>query len=52
MHALWLCKELDTVWERSAHYQMRRESSFLNFKELLSWILTQSSEVELFAMVA
>ena len=52
LHALWLCKELDTVWERSAHCQVRRETNFLNFKELLSWILTQTSEVELFAMIA
>ena len=49
---LWLCKELDTVWERSAHCQACRETNFLNFKELLSWILTQTSEVELFAMIA
>ena len=52
LHALCLCKELDTVWEKSAHCQKRREINFLNFKELLSWILTQLSERELFAMVA
>ena len=51
LHALWLCKELDTVWEKSAHCRKCREISFLNFKELLSWILTQPSKVELFAMV-
>ena len=43
-HALWLCNELDTVWEKSAHCRKRREINFLNFKELLSWILTQPSE--------
>ena len=52
LHAIWLCKELDTIWERSAHCQVCRETNFLNFKELLSWILTQTSKVELFAMIA
>ncbi|XP_075648656.1 uncharacterized protein LOC142619445 [Castanea sativa] len=51
LHALWYCNELDTIWEKSAHCRKRREISFLNFKELLSWILTQPTEVELFAMV-
>ena len=52
LHALWLCKELDSVWESSVHYQSRQNVNFVDFKELLSWILTQTSEVELFAMMA
>ena len=52
LHALWLCKELETVWERTAHCQARQDANFLNFKELLSWILRESSKVELFAMIA
>ena len=52
LHALWLYNELDTVWEKSVHCQKRREINFLNFKELLSWILAQPRERELFAMVS
>ena len=41
VYALWDCKELDTVWEGSEFSQLRRDANFLDFKELLSWLLQQ-----------
>ena len=41
LHALWLCKELDSVWDNSNTWSFQRLVHFLNFKELLSWIIMQ-----------
>ena len=32
LHALWLCKEIDTVWDDSALWSCRRQIQFLSFK--------------------
>ena len=51
-HALWLCNELDPVWTSSAEWNFRSPKQFADYKELLSWILTNHSNLELFAMTA
>ena len=50
LHALWLCKEIDIVWEDSESWAYRRQLQVLSFKELLSWMIVQKQNVELFAM--
>ena len=35
LHAFWLCKEVDIVWEDSELWAHRRQIQFLSFKELL-----------------
>ena len=48
LHALWLCKEADTIWDDSELWSYRRQIQFLSFKELLSWIILQKNNAELF----
>lgn len=43
LHALWLCKEADTIWDDSELWSYRRQIQFLSFKELLSWIILQKN---------
>ena len=52
LHALclWLCKEIDIVWDDSELWSYQREVQFLSFKELPSWLIVQKQNVELFAM--
>ena len=50
LHALWLYKEIDIVWEDSESWAYRRQLQVLSFKELLSWMIVQKQNVELFAM--
>ena len=49
LHALWLCGELDVVWEDSTLWSCR--NSF-TFKELLSWLIKNQHQVELFSVTA
>ena len=44
------CKELDVVWEDVNLWGLRRLTSFLSFKELLSWITKNHQQPELFAI--
>ena len=39
-HAMWSCRELDVVWEDDMQWQCRRNHIFVDFKELLSWLIT------------
>ena len=39
-HAMWSCRELDVVWEDDMQWQCRRNHIFVEFKELLSWLIT------------
>ena len=39
LHALWLCKEVDTIWDDNELWSYRRQIQFFSFKELLSWII-------------
>ena len=50
LHALWACKELDVVWGDANLWGFRRSTSFLSFKELLSWIIKNHQQPELFAV--
>ena len=50
VHALWDCKELDTIWVGWELSQLRQDANFPDFKELLSWLLQQHDKVEVFAM--
>ncbi|KAK9989660.1 hypothetical protein SO802_029899 [Lithocarpus litseifolius] len=50
MHVMWACKDLDVVWEDSNQWGFRRSTSFLSFKELLSWILKNHQQPGLFAI--
>ena len=50
LHALWSCSELSSIWSLS-QWSSRKISSVTNFKELLSWILNNKSNLELFGMI-
>lgn len=41
LHALWLCNGLDIVCATSELWDFRRTTMFLDFRELLSWIIMQ-----------
>lgn len=49
LHALWNCSELDVVWEEEPFQHCRRRQTFVDFKELLSWLITKDHNLELFA---
>ena len=49
LHALWNCSELDVVWEEEPFQHCRRQHTFMDFKELLSWLITKDHNLELFA---
>ena len=50
LHALWSCSELSSVWSLS-QWSSQHISGVTNFKELLSWILNNQSNPELFGMI-
>ena len=50
LHATWSCRELEVVCENVGVWGFRRSRSFLSFKELLSWLITNTQEVEPFAV--
>ena len=52
LHALWSCSELDVVWIDPILWSFNRTHMFMDFKELLSWIIYQDKDLELFAMIA
>ena len=52
LHALWSCGELDVVWEDDSQWQCRRNHTFVDFKELLSWLITNQQDLELFSTSA
>ncbi|XP_065627884.1 uncharacterized protein LOC136066852 [Quercus suber] len=49
LHALWTCNELDVVWEEEPFQGGRRRHAFVDFKELLSWLITTDHNLELFS---
>ena len=51
IHALWSYRELDMVWSSLGEWRFCLNTSFLNFKELLHWILKNHANPELFAMI-
>ena len=50
LHMLWSCKELSSIWSPS-EWSSWQNSSVTNFKELLSWILNNQGNSELFEMI-
>ncbi|KAK9993929.1 hypothetical protein SO802_023632 [Lithocarpus litseifolius] len=50
LHALWSCSELKLVWALS-QWNSRQITGVTNFKELLSWILNNQGNPELFGMI-
>ena len=52
LHAIWICKEVDVIWANPELWYCRREAPFLSFKEILSWMIKQENNTELFAMIA
>ena len=49
LHALWTCSELDVVWEEEPFRRCQRRHTFVDFKELLSWLITTDHNLELFS---
>ena len=52
LHALWSCFELDVVWIDTILWSLKHTHMFMDFKELLSWVIQQVKNLELFAMIA
>ena len=52
LHALWSCSELDMVWTDLVLWSFRHTHMFVDFKELLSWVIQQDKNLKLFAMTA
>ena len=52
LHAIWMCEEVDVIWADPELWSCWREVHFLNFKELLSWMIEPQNNSELFAMTA
>ncbi|XP_075655907.1 uncharacterized protein LOC142626025 [Castanea sativa] len=50
LHALWSCSELDVVLEDLTSWNCRRTTSFINFKELLSWLIKNQKHLEIFSV--
>nr|POE97079.1 hypothetical protein CFP56_23064 [Quercus suber] len=50
LHALWSCSELDVVWFDPVLWSFKHTHRCVDFKELLSWIIQQDKNSELFAM--
>ena len=52
LHAMWSCRELDVVWENDAQWQCRRTQTFVDFKELLSWLIINHRDLKFFCTMA
>ena len=49
---MWSCRELDVVWENDMQWQFRRNHTFVDFKELLSWLITNQRVLEFYFISA
>ena len=49
IHALWLCPMLDSMWVATDFWTYRSSTQFLDFRELLGWILQMQNQPERFA---
>ena len=52
IHALWSCSELDSVWSDQSLWSFRGRVGFVDFKELVSWMIAEGKPLELFAVTA
>ena len=50
LHALWSCPELDPTWSDLELWNVRGVVQFVDFKELLSWLIRNNHHLELFAV--
>ena len=50
LHALWSCSELDVVWEDESLWACRGTTTFMDFKELLSWMISAQQNTEMFSV--
>ena len=50
LHALWSCPELDPMWSDLELWNVRGVVQFVDFKELLSWLIRNNHHLELFAV--
>ncbi|XP_023917796.1 uncharacterized protein LOC112029338 [Quercus suber] len=50
MHALWFCSELDSVWSNMELWSFQFLVQFVTFKELLSLLIKNNHQPELFAV--
>lgn len=50
LHALWPCSELDVVWVDLTLWNCCRTTSFIDFKELLSWLIKNQEHLEIFSI--
>nr|XP_023886589.1 uncharacterized protein LOC111998731 [Quercus suber] len=49
LHAFWTCSELDVVREDELFRHCRRRHTSMDFKELLSWLITNDHSLEIFS---
>ena len=52
LHALWSCPELDLVWSDMELLNFRASVQFVTFKELLSWLIKNNHQLEIFAVTS
>ena len=52
LHALWSCSEVDIVWADLTLWDFRSSVNFVDFKQLVSWIVEEGKQLELFVYMA
>ena len=52
LHAKWSFPELDSEWAEVELWSCQGSVQFLDFKELLSWLIKNKCQVELFVVIA
>ena len=52
LHALWTCTKLDVVWTDHTEWDFRNSTGFLDFKDLVSWLITEGKNLDLFTLTA
>ena len=52
LHALWSCSEVDIVWADQSLWDFRWSTNFENIKMLVSWLIAEGKQLELFAYTA
>ena len=52
LHALWSCSEVDIVWSDLTLWDFRSSVNFVDFKQLVSWIVEEGKQLELFVYMA
>lgn len=46
LHSLWSCFNLDIMWENSEFKGLRWSSHFLDFKELMAWLIASDQSLD------